>query len=55
MVATLVATATRQGSGTRVEAAATAKGQMFDWGLSKSVLDHLFADIEKYAPPSVVG
>jgi hypothetical protein len=58
MAASLLVTASRAQSnaaGAHVEAAATVQGQLFDWGLSKSVLDHLFADIDRYAPPTVVG
>ena len=51
----LAITVAREGTGSRVEAGTTVSGQLFDWGKSKGVLAHLFADVAELAEPSVVG
>ncbi len=43
----LFVTIRRFESGTRVEAATKVRGQLFDWGKSKAVLNDLFTDIPK--------
>jgi hypothetical protein len=41
----IVITVERQKEGTSVEAATVIKGQVFDWGKSKRLLNSLFEDI----------
>jgi hypothetical protein len=52
----LVATVTAlTDGGTQLEAAVTARGQLYDWGRGKAALDTLFADVARYAAPDLVG
>ena len=43
----LVVTVRRDAHGTEVEAAMVIKGQLFDWGKSRAILDEFFADLTK--------
>jgi len=43
----LVVTVRRDPQGSEVEAATVIKGQLFDWGKSRAILDELFADLAK--------
>jgi hypothetical protein len=53
--ATLVVTVRRHGPGSSLQAAATAKGQLYDWGRSRATLNTLFADVAAGAPGDVVA
>jgi hypothetical protein len=44
---TLVVTVRREPQGSEVEAATVIKGQLFDWGKSRAILDEFFADLVK--------
>jgi hypothetical protein len=50
----LVATVTGRGDATEMEAAVTARGQMYDWGKGKAALNALFDDVARYAAPDLV-
>jgi len=43
----LLVTVSRAAGGTNVEAATTIKGQLFDWGKSRAILDEFFNDLTK--------
>jgi hypothetical protein len=55
LTGTLVTTVSRDGAGTRVDAAATIHGQLLDYGKSKARLRNLFDDIGRFAPADTVG
>jgi hypothetical protein len=52
---TMLTTVTRDGAGSRVDAAVTIHGQLIDYGKSKRFLRSLFEDIGRFAPADVVG
>lgn len=43
----LILSVQREANGTRVEAAATALGQLYDWGKNQAALDRLFGDLHR--------